>query len=254
VSSPVVELSRVSKFYGSAAVLDDVSLRIEPGTVTCIIGPSGAGKSTLLRCVNHLTTIDQGRIRFEGSLVGYRESRGKLYEERQATICAMRSRIGMVFQQFNLFPHMTVLANVIEPPQRFRKGERAEAEARGRQLLTRVGLLDKAGTYPAKLSGGQQQRVAIARALVRNPSLILFDEPTSALDPELVSEVLDVMKGLARDGMTMLIVTHEIGFAREMADVLVFMDHGKIVEMGPPESVVSNPQNARTEAFLSHIR
>jgi polar amino acid transport system ATP-binding protein len=219
----------------------------------CLLGPSGSGKSTFLRCINHLEKINAGSISVAGELVGYREHNGRLYELRDAEIAQRRSEIGMVFQQFNLFPHMTVLENLTEAPVQVRGEKAKDAAARGRQLLDRVGLADKADSYPRSLSGGQQQRVAIARALNMRPKLMLFDEPTSALDPELVGEVLDVMRGLAADGMTMIVVTHEIGFAREVADTVTFMDGGVVVESGPPEQVLDDPQHRRTQSFLAKV-
>lgn len=219
----------------------------------CIVGPSGSGKSTFLRCINHLEKLDSGRIWVDGQLVGYRQAGHKLYELGEAAAAARRSSIGMVFQRFNLFPHMTALENVMEAPVQVKREPRAQARVRAHDLLARVGLAEKADVYPARLSGGQQQRVAIARALAMRPALMLFDEPTSALDPELVGEVLDVMRDLARDGMTMIVVTHEMGFAREVGDSLVFMDDGVIVETGHPREVLSNPQHERTKAFLSKV-
>jgi len=221
--------------------------------VMCMIGPSGSGKSTFLRCINHLEKIDAGRLSVDGELVGYRERGNKLHELPDKEVCRKRSEIGMVFQRFNLFPHMTALENVIEAPIRVKKESRAVAAARARKLLDRVGLSEKMNAYPNQLSGGQQQRVAIARALAMEPKLMLFDEPTSALDPELVGEVLDVMRGLAGDGMTMVVVTHEMGFAREVGDSLVFMDGGVIVEEGKPRDVLTNPQQERTRTFLSKV-
>jgi polar amino acid transport system ATP-binding protein len=219
----------------------------------CVIGPSGSGKSTFLRCINHLEKIDAGRLSVDGELVGYRERGDRLYELPDREVCRKRSEIGMVFQHFNLFPHMTALENVVEAPIRVKKEARSSAEMRARALLDRVGLAEKVDAYPKQLSGGQQQRVAIARALAMQPKLMLFDEPTSALDPELVGEVLDVMRGLARDGMTMIVVTHEMGFAREVGDSLVFMDSGLIVEQGAPREVLANPQHERTQTFLSKV-
>jgi polar amino acid transport system ATP-binding protein len=221
--------------------------------VMCILGPSGSGKSTFLRCINHLEKIDSGRLAVDGELVGYRRVGDKLHELRESEVAHKRSEIGMVFQRFNLFPHMTALGNVIEAPCRVKREPKAEVAERARQLLDRVGLADKADAYPSQLSGGQQQRVAIARALAMRPKLMLFDEPTSALDPELVGEVLDVMRGLAEDGMTMVVVTHEIGFAREVGDSLVFMDGGVVVESGAPREVLANPRHERTKAFLSKV-
>src|SRR5690606_12465360 len=223
---PLVRIENVYKSFGSLQVLTGVTLTVDPGEVTVVIGPSGSGKSTLLRCINHLEKIDAGRIWVDGQLIGYREHKGRLYELREREVAAQRRSIGMVFQQFNPFRHMTVLENVMEAPVRLRTAPRAEIRQRALQLLERVGLADKINAYPSEISGGQQQRVAIARALAMQPKLMLFDEPTSALDPELVGDVLDVMKDLARDGMTMIVVTHEIGFAREVGDSLVFMDGG----------------------------
>jgi polar amino acid transport system ATP-binding protein len=250
---PMVEADRVSKSFGSNLVLKDISLKVNAGEVLCIVGPSGSGKSTFLRCINHLETVNAGRLRVDGTLVGYAERGDKLYELKPKEAARQRRDIGMVFQRFNLFPHMTALENVIEAPMRVKKKSKGDAAARAMELLARVGLADKAGSYPAHLSGGQQQRVAIARALAMEPKLMLFDEPTSALDPELVGEVLDVMKGLAKEGMTMIVVTHEMGFAREVADSLVFMDGGVVVESGDPRTVLANPQHERTKAFLSKV-
>ncbi|HEY4267485.1 MAG TPA: amino acid ABC transporter ATP-binding protein [Galbitalea sp.] len=249
----MVEADQVSKSFGSNHVLRDISLSVKSGEVLCIIGPSGSGKSTFLRCINHLETVDAGRLRVEGVLVGYEEKGDKLHELRPKDAAKQRRDIGMVFQRFNLFPHMTALENIIEAPVRVKKTPRAEALVRGRELLAQVGLADKADSYPAHLSGGQQQRVAIARALAMDPKLMLFDEPTSALDPELVGEVLDVMKQLAKNGMTMIVVTHEMGFAREVADELVFMDGGVVVEAGDPRTILANPQHQRTKTFLSKV-
>jgi polar amino acid transport system ATP-binding protein len=219
----------------------------------CIIGPSGSGKSTFLRCINHLEKVDAGELYVAGELVGYARRGGQLHELREREVARKRAEIGMVFQRFNLFPHMTALGNVIEAPIRVKKVPKAQALARGRELLERVGLGGREDTYPRQLSGGQQQRVAIARALAMEPELMLFDEPTSALDPELVGEVLDVMRDLAKSGMTMIVVTHEIGFAREAGDALVFMDDGVIVESGEPREVLANPQHERTKSFLSKV-
>jgi polar amino acid transport system ATP-binding protein len=249
----MVDADRVSKHFGSNEVLKAITLQVRRGEVLCIVGPSGSGKSTFLRCINHLETVDAGRLYVEDVLVGYREKNGKLHELHPKDAARQRRDIGMVFQRFNLFPHMTALENIIEAPMRVKRISKADATARGKELLSRVGLADKAGSYPAHLSGGQQQRVAIARALAMDPKLMLFDEPTSALDPELVGEVLDVMKQLAKDGMTMIVVTHEMGFAREVADSLVFMDGGVVVEYGKPRDVLSNPQHERTKAFLSKV-
>jgi polar amino acid transport system ATP-binding protein len=219
----------------------------------CMLGPSGSGKSTFLRCINHLEKIDAGRLWVDGRLVGYRQVGDKIYELRDAEVCRERAQIGMVFQRFNLFGHMTALENVIEAPIRVKKLPRPEAIRRGEELLELVGLEGKLGTYPSQLSGGQQQRVAIARALAMQPKLMLFDEPTSALDPELVGEVLDVMRGLAADGMTMIVVTHEMGFAREAADRIVMMDDGRIIEEGAPDRFFDAPEQQRTRLFLSKI-
>jgi polar amino acid transport system ATP-binding protein len=249
----MVKADNVHKSFGSLEVLKGVDLTVDAGQVCCVIGPSGSGKSTFLRCVNHLEKVSAGRIWVDGTLVGYRESGGKLYEMREKEVAAQRRSIGMVFQRFNLFPHKTAIDNVAEAPMCVGGESRAEARARAAQLLDRVGLADKRDTYPGQLSGGQQQRVAIARALAMRPKLMLFDEPTSALDPELVGEVLDVMKDLARDGMTMIVVTHEIGFAREVGDSLVFMDEGVIIESGPPREVIANPRHDRTKAFLAKV-
>jgi len=250
---PMVQSDRVSKSFGSNQVLKSISLTVTRGEVMCLVGPSGSGKSTFLRCINHLEKLSAGRLSVDGELIGYREAHGKLYELHPREAARQRRDIGMVFQLFNLFPHMTALENVMEAPQRTLGLSKAEAEQRARDLLTRVGLDDRADYYPAHLSGGQQQRVAIARALAMEPKLMLFDEPTSALDPELVGEVLDVMNGLAQSGMTMIVVTHEMGFAREVADSLVFMDGGVVVESGHPGDVLSNPQHERTQAFLSKV-
>jgi polar amino acid transport system ATP-binding protein len=249
----MVLAEEVHKRFGSNEVLCGISLSVAPREVMALLGPSGSGKSTFLRCINHLEKIDAGRLSVDGELVGYRESGGKLYELREREVIRKRADIGMVFQRFNLFPHMTAVGNVIEAPLRVRKVERRAAVARAKELLDRVGLSDKLDAYPAQLSGGQQQRVAIARALAMDPKLMLFDEPTSALDPELVGEVLDVMRSLARDGMTMIVVTHEIGFAREVCDNVVFMDAGVVVEQGPPADVFANPQHERTKSFLSKV-
>jgi len=243
----------VRKRFGSLEVLKGVDLRVDEREVLVLLGPSGSGKSTFLRCINHLEKIDGGRLSVDGELVGYRQSGSKLYELKEREVARKRAEIGMVFQRFNLFPNMTALTNVTCAPIHVRGIKRDDALRRARELLDRVGLADKAQSYPSQLSGGQQQRVAIARALAMDPKLMLFDEPTSALDPELVGEVLDVMKGLARDGMTMIVVTHEMGFAREVGDRVVFMDDGVVVEQGAPGEVFANPRHARTKAFLSRI-
>ena len=250
---PMVNADRVSKSFGSNQVLKSISLTVKRGEVMCLVGPSGSGKSTFLRCINHLESVDAGRLRVDGALVGYRERGDKLHELKPREAAYQRRDIGMVFQRFNLFPHMTVVENIIEAPLRVKRMSRAKAIERARDLLAQVGLDDKASSYPAHLSGGQQQRVAIARALAMDPKLMLFDEPTSALDPELVGEVLDVMKQLAKEGMTMIVVTHEMGFAREVADSLVFMDGGVVVESGIPREVLANPQHERTKSFLSKV-
>ncbi|MFD6158277.1 amino acid ABC transporter ATP-binding protein [Nocardia sp. NPDC060256] len=244
---------RVCKNFGALQVLKGVSLEIGRGEVLCVIGPSGSGKSTFLRCINHLEEVNAGRLYVDGELVGYEEKNGKLYELHPREAARQRREIGMVFQHFNLFPHRTVLENVIEAPTQVKKVPKAEALAKAKELLDRVGLAEKANAYPAQLSGGQQQRVAIARALAMDPKLMLFDEPTSALDPELVGEVLQVMRELAQSGMTMVVVTHEMGFAREVADKLVFMDGGVIVEAGAPRELLANPKHERTQAFLSRL-
>jgi polar amino acid transport system ATP-binding protein len=253
MTTPMVEAAGVHKYYGSNLVVKGIDLTVAQGEVMCLLGPSGSGKSTFLRCINHLEKINAGSITVAGELVGYRENNGRLYELRDSEIAQRRSEIGMVFQQFNLFPHMTVLENLIEAPVQVRREKVKTASDRARELLDRVGLADKADAYPRSLSGGQQQRVAIARALNMRPKLMLFDEPTSALDPELVGEVLDVMRDLAADGMTMIVVTHEIAFAREVADTVTFMDNGVVVESGPPEQVLGSPQHQRTRSFLAKV-
>jgi polar amino acid transport system ATP-binding protein len=253
VTGVMVDAEGVRKRFGRQEVLRGITLQVRSGEVMCIIGPSGSGKSTFLRCINHLEKVDAGRLTVDGQLVGYREQGGKLYELRDKEICQRRADVGMVFQHFNLFPHMTALENVTVGPIRVKGEDKATAVKRAKQLLGRVGLAEKLEAYPRQLSGGQQQRVAIARALCMQPKLMLFDEPTSALDPELVSDVLDVMRSLADDGMTMVVVTHEIGFAREVGDSLVFMDQGVVVEAGPPKEVLSSPRQERTQIFLSRI-
>ena len=252
-SDALVVAEDVRKSFGRLEVLKGIDLEVRRGEVMCVVGPSGSGKSTFLRCVNHLEKLTAGRLWVNGQLMGYRQRRGRLYELRDSEIAAQRSDIGMVFQRFNLFPHLTVLGNVIEAPTQVKRTPKAQATERAMELLERVGLPDKANAYPEQLSGGQQQRVAIARALAMEPSLMLFDEPTSALDPELVGEVLDVMRDLAEGGMTMVVVTHEMGFAREVGDSLVFMDDGVVVEEGVPGEVLSNPRHGRTQAFLSKV-
>jgi polar amino acid transport system ATP-binding protein len=253
MSGPMVKAEGVHKRFGRLEVLKGIDLEVKRGEVMCMLGPSGSGKSTFLRCINHLEKINAGRLSVDGELVGYRQSGDKLYELRENEVARKRSEIGMVFQHFNLFPHMTALENVTLAPIRVKGVPRSDARNRGQQLLQQVGLGDKLDTYPVALSGGQQQRVAIARALAMEPKLMLFDEPTSALDPELVGDVLDAMRQLARDGMTMIVVTHEMGFAREVADQAVFMDEGVVVESGRPEDVLGSPRHERTRAFLSKV-
>ena len=250
---PMVEAIGIVKRYGHVEVLRGVDLTIAKGEVACLLGPSGAVKSTFLRCINHLEKIDGGELLVDGEFIGYRERGGKLYELHEREIAQKRREIGMVFQHFNLFPHMTALENTIEAPIHVKGQSKAVAQERAHALLKQVGLADKAHAYPAELSGGQRQRVAIARALAMEPKLMLFDEPTSALDPELVGEVLDVMRKLAESGMTMIVVTHEIGFAREAADRVVFMTDGKVVETGEPGQVLSHPEHERTRNFLSKV-
>ncbi|WP_329404483.1 amino acid ABC transporter ATP-binding protein [Streptomyces melanogenes] len=249
----MVEVRSVHKSFGSLEVLRGIDLDVRTGEVTVVLGPSGSGKSTLLRTINHLEKVDRGSISVDGTLIGYRRSGDKLYELREREVLKQRTGIGFVFQNFNLFPHLTVLENVTEAPIAALGRPREEAVAAAEKLLARVGLADKAGAYPRQLSGGQQQRVAIARALALEPKLLLFDEPTSALDPELVGEVLDVIKDLALQGTTMIVVTHEIGFAREVADTVVFMDGGLIVEQGPPAEVLDHPRHERTRALLAKV-
>ncbi|MEV4369076.1 amino acid ABC transporter ATP-binding protein [Nonomuraea sp. NPDC049637] len=249
----MVKIESVRKRFGQLEVLKGVSLDVPAGAVVCVVGPSGSGKSTLLRCVNRLETIDAGRVWVDGKLMGFSEQGGKLHLLRPDELCRQRQEIGMVFQRFHLFPHMTALENVMEGPCTVKRLSKAKAAERARTLLDRVGLADRAGHYPRQLSGGQQQRVAIARSLAMNPKLMLFDEPTSALDPELVQEVLQVMRDLAASGMTMIVVTHEMGFAREAGDHLVFIDDGVIVEEGPPREVLSAPRHERTRAFLGQV-
>ena len=254
MSKPLmVDARAVRKSFGSNEVLKGITLQVEQGQVLCLLGPSGSGKSTFLRCINHLETINGGRLYVEGELMGFREGADAIYEMKPNAIAKQRSEIGMVFQRFNLFPHLTAIENVIEAPIGVKKLSKADAIKKARELLGSVGLSDKADHYPSQLSGGQQQRVAIARALAMEPKLMLFDEPTSALDPELVGDVLDVMRNLAKSGMTMIVVTHEIGFAREVADRVVFMDSGVVVEEGTPAQVLDNPQNHRTKAFISSV-
>ena len=249
----MVRAEKVWKSFGALQVLKGVTLEVAKGEVLCIVGPSGSGKSTFLRCINHLESLSAGRLYVDGDLVGYQERAGKLHEMKPRDVAKQRRDVGMVFQHFNLFPHRTALENIVEAPLHVKRVKKKDAMDRGRDLLNQVGLAEKADAYPAQLSGGQQQRVAIARALAMNPKLMLFDEPTSALDPELVGEVLSVMKKLAEEGMTMLVVTHEMGFAREVANELVFMDGGVVVERGAPREVLSDPKHERTKAFLSKV-
>jgi polar amino acid transport system ATP-binding protein len=251
--TPVVSAQKICKSFGSVDVLKGIDLEVHEREVLCLIGPSGSGKSTLLRCINHLEKIDAGRLYVDGVLVGYKQRGDKLHELREKEVAVQRKDIGMVFQRFNLFPHMTALENIMEAPIQVRREPKAQARQRALELLDRVGLADKAKNYPAQLSGGQQQRVAIARALAMQPKLMLFDEPTSALDPELVGDVLGVMKQLAKDGMTMVVVTHEMQFAREVADKVLFMDGGVVVEEGPPDQVIGNPREERTKEFLARV-
>lgn len=251
--APMVSIEDVHKRFGQLEVLRGISISVEQGKTACIIGPSGSGKSTLLRCVNHLEPIDQGRIFVDGTLVGYREVKGKLRELPGRAIARQRMDIGMVFQRFNLFPHLTAIQNVVEAPMHVRRMTRTDAREQGMGLLRKVGLEEKANSYPSQLSGGQQQRVAIARALAMEPKVMMFDEATSALDPELVGEVLLVMEQLAHEGMTMLVVTHEMAFAREAADEVCFMDGGVVCERGDPEDIFANPREERTRSFLKAI-
>jgi polar amino acid transport system ATP-binding protein len=251
--NPMVKAEGVHKSFGRLEVLKGITLEVEPGQVMCILGPSGSGKTTFIRCINHLEKINAGRLWVDGELVGYRQVGDKLYELPDREVSRKRQEIGMVFQRFNLFGHMTALENIVEAPIRVKRVRKDVAVGSAKELLNRVGLADKYDAYPSQLSGGQQQRVAIARALAMNPKLMLFDEPTSALDPELVGEVLDVMRTLAEIGMTMVVVTHEIGFAREAGDVAVFMDDGVVVETGDPREVLVNPRHERTKSFLSKV-
>ena len=253
MTEPMVKVRGLFKSYGARTVLHGIDLDVPAGSVMCIIGPSGSGKSTLISCINHLERIDSGRIWVGGELVGYREHNGRLHELPERRIARMRERVGMVFQQFNLFPHMTALGNIIEAPVRVKGVRPAAAKRRAMELLDRVGLAERGGQFPAQLSGGEQQRVAIARALAMDPQVMLFDEPTSALDTETVGEVLDVMRDLARSGMTMIVVTHELGFARDVGDALTFMDEGKVVERGHPREVLSEPREKRTREFLARV-
>jgi polar amino acid transport system ATP-binding protein len=250
---PMVQAEAVRKSFGDNLVLQGIDLEVARGEVVCLIGPSGSGKSTFLRCINHLEKIDAGRLRVDGDLVGYREEGGRLYESRPREIARKRAQIGMVFQSFNLFGHRTALENIAEAPRLVKRLGRREAGERASELCAQVGLADKVDSYPSQLSGGQQQRVAIARALAMEPKLMLFDEPTSALDPELVGEVLAVMRRLAEDGMTMIVVTHEMRFAEEVADRVIFMSEGAVVESGPPKAVLHQPTHERTRGFLSRL-
>lgn len=249
----MVRAEQVCKSFGALQVLKGITLEVDRGQVLVLVGPSGSGKSTFLRCINHLEQVSAGRLYVDDQLVGYRERGGKLHELPAKEAARQRRDVGMVFQHFNLFPHRTALENIVEAPVHVKGVKRDVAVSRARDLLDQVGLSSKADAYPAQLSGGQQQRVAIARALAMEPKLMLFDEPTSALDPELVGEVLSVMKKLAQQGMTMVVVTHEMGFAREVADQLVFMDGGVVVERGAPREVMAKPQHERTKAFLSKV-
>jgi len=251
--SALISITDLNKFFGSFQVLKDINFSINKGEVVCVIGPSGSGKSTFLRCINQLESIDQGLITIDGKILGYRRKQNKLYPLSDREISRQRRQVGMVFQRFHLFPHKTVLQNVIEGPVQVLKRNRTICEEEAHQLLQKVGMADKAISYPSELSGGQQQRVAIARALAMQPQAMLFDEPTSALDPELVGEVLNTMKTLAASGMTMIVVTHEIGFCREVADRVLFMDEGRIIAQGSPEDILINPQNPRIKAFVSAV-
>jgi len=250
---PALRVEAVRKSYGHIEVLKGIDMQVKPGEVACLVGPSGSGKSTFLRCINHLEKINSGRLYVHGELVGYQEKKGRLYELTDREVCRKRAEIGMVFQSFNLFQHMSVLENIIEAPTRVLKISKEEAVIHARELLELVGLSGREDSLPKQLSGGQQQRVAITRALAMKPKLMLFDEPTSALDPELVGEVLTAMQDLASSGMTMIVVTHEMGFARKVADTVAFMDAGLIVESGPPDKILDNPQHERTKSFFSKV-
>jgi len=250
---PALRVEGVRKSYGHVEVLKGIDMQVKPGEVACLVGPSGSGKSTFLRCINHLEKINSGRLYVHGELVGYQEKKGRLYELSDRIVCRKRAEIGMVFQNFNLFQHMSVLENIIEAPVRVLKISKDEAIAHARELLELVGLSGREESLPKQLSGGQQQRVAITRALAMRPKLMLFDEPTSALDPELVGEVLTAMQNLANSGMTMIVVTHEMGFARKVADTVAFMDAGLIVESGPPDQILDNPKQERTKSFFSKV-
>ena len=250
---PALRVEDVRKSYGHVEVLKGINMQVKPGEVACLVGPSGSGKSTFLRCINHLEKINSGRLYVHGDLVGYEEKKGRLYELSDREVCRKRAEIGMVFQSFNLFQHMSVLENIIEAPMRVLKISKEEAVMYARELLELVGLSGREESFPKQLSGGQQQRVAISRALAMKPKLMLFDEPTSALDPELVGEVLAAMQDLANSGMTMIVVTHEMGFARKVADTVAFMDAGLIVESGPPDQLLDHPQHERTKLFFSKV-
>jgi polar amino acid transport system ATP-binding protein len=253
MTEPALRVEGVRKSYGHVEVLKGIDMQVKPGEVACLVGPSGSGKSTFLRCINHLEKINSGRLYVNGELVGYQEKKGRLYELSDREVCRKRAEIGMVFQNFNLFQHMNALENIIEAPMRVLKISKEEAVIHARELLALVGLSGREESLPKQLSGGQQQRIAIARALAMKPRLMLFDEPTSALDPELVGEVLAAMQDLANSGMTMIVVTHEMGFARKVADTIAFMDAGLIVESGPPDEVLDNPVHERTKSFFSKV-
>ena len=253
MTEPALRVEGVRKSYGHVEVLKGIDMQVKPGEVACLVGPSGSGKSTFLRCINHLEKINSGRLYVHGELVGYQEKKGRLYELSDREVCRKRAEIGMVFQNFNLFQHMNALENIIEAPMRVLKISKEEAVIHARELLALVGLSGREESLPKQLSGGQQQRIAIARALAMKPKLMLFDEPTSALDPELVGEVLAAMQDLANSGMTMIVVTHEMGFARKVADTIAFMDAGLIVESGPPDEVLDNPRHERTQSFFSKV-
>ena len=250
---PALRVEGVRKSYGHVEVLKGIDMQVKPGEVACLVGPSGSGKSTFLRCINHLEKINSGRLYVDGELVGYKEKKRRLYELTDREVCRKRAEIGMVFQNFNLFQHMSVLENIIEAPTRVLKISKESAIVHASELIELVGLSGREESFPKELSGGQQQRVAITRALAMRPKLMLFDEPTSALDPELVGEVLTAMQDLANSGMTMIVVTHEMGFARKVADTVTFMDAGLIVESGPPDEVLDNPQHERTKSFFSKV-
>jgi polar amino acid transport system ATP-binding protein len=253
MTEPALRVEGVRKSYGHVEVLKGIDMQVKPGEVACLVGPSGSGKSTFLRCINHLEKINSGRLYVHGELVGYQEKKGRLYELSDREVCRKRAEIGMVFQNFNLFQHMNALENIIEAPMRVLKISKEEAVIHARELLALVGLSGREESLPKQLSGGQQQRIAIARALAMKPKLMLFDEPTSALDPELVGEVLAAMQDLANSGMTMIVVTHEMGFARKVADTIAFMDAGLIVESGSPDEVLDNPKHERTKSFFSKV-